>query len=113
MTSRRTAASEGRLLAAGVEAVTRKFVRCNIVPKVTSRRAFGQQVPDEPTELLCPDDVFTSVEECRKFCVVMCLGNEREGLWHSHELLASVTSLVPNYGETLEVAVYLALVPGN
>jgi hypothetical protein len=63
--------------------------------------------------LLRSGDVFTSMQECRKFGVVVLMGHERVGLEHSFEALASVSSLVPNLGEVFEVASDLTFVPGQ
>ena len=53
MTSRRTAALDGRLLdrRESVEAVTRQLVGRDIIPEVAGLCSLGQQVPDEVSEL--------------------------------------------------------------
>jgi len=67
-----------------VEAVARKLVRRDIVPKLARPCALGQQVSDEvPEVLLRSGDVFTSMQESREFCAVMLVGNERVRLEHS------------------------------
>ncbi|WP_287322767.1 hypothetical protein [Mesorhizobium sp.] len=46
--------------------------------------------------LLRPGDVLASMQARREFDAVVLVGNERVGLEHRFELLASVASLVPD-----------------
>ncbi len=98
----------------GVEAVARELVRCDIVPEVAGLCGVGQQVSDEVAELLLRSgDVLTSMQECREFGAVVLVGNERVGLEYSFEPLASVASLVPDFGKMFEVVGDLTFVPGD
>ena len=102
----------------GVEAVARKLVRRDIVADVAGLCSVGQQVSDEVAELLLrSDDVLTSMQECREFDAefdaVVLVGNERVSFEYSFESLASVASLVPDFGEMFEVAGDLTFVPGE
>jgi hypothetical protein len=97
-----------------VKAVARKLVRRDIIPEVAGFCALGQQVSDEmPEVLLRTGDVLPAMQECRELGAVMLVGNEREGLEHGFEPLASVASLVPNFGEMFEVGCDLTLMPGD
>jgi len=53
------------------------------------------------------------MRECREFgaVVIAAVGDERVGLEHSFEPLASVASLVPDFGEMFEVAGDVAGLP--
>lgn len=98
----------------GVEAVARKLCRRNIIAEVAGLCALGQQVADEAAEMLLrSDDMFTSMQECREFGAVVLMGNERVGLEHRLESLASVAASVSDFGELFEVAGDLTFVPGG
>ena len=56
------------------------------------------------------------MQEFREFAVVVPAGFVRDegvSLQHTFEPLASVASMVPNFGETFEVAADLTFVPGE
>ena len=57
--------------------------------------------------------MLTSMQECREFGAMVLVGNERVGLKHSFEPLASAASLVPDLGEMFEVAGDLMFVPSD
>jgi hypothetical protein len=95
-------------------AVARKLVRRDIIPDVVGLCGLGQQVSDEVAELLLRSgDVLTSMQECREFGAVVLVGNERVGLEHRFEPLASVAILVPDFVERFEVAGDLTFVAGD
>ncbi len=100
----------------GVEAVARKLVGRDIIPEVAGLCDLGQQVSDQVDELLLrPVDVLTSMQECREFgaVVLAVVGDERVGLEHRFEPLASVAGKVAEFGEMFEVAGDVTLVPGE
>jgi hypothetical protein len=100
-----------------VEAVAGKLVRRDIVPKVASLGGLGDQLSDHVVELLLRSGkVLVSMQERREFGVVVpagLVGDEGVGLQHGFELLARVASLVPDFGEILEVGSDLTFVPGE
>src|SRR5918998_6846419 len=102
-----------------MEAVACKFVRRDIVPDVAGPCGLGQQASDHVVDLLLRSgDVHTSMQECSEFGAGVLMrkalvGDERVGLQHSLEPLASVVSLVSDFGEMLEVAGDLTFVPGE
>jgi hypothetical protein len=99
-----------------VEAVARKLLGRHIIPEVAGLCALGQQISDHVLELLLRSgDLLVSMQECGEFGVVVpvgLVGNEGVGLEHSFESLASVASLVSDFGEIFEVAGDLTFVPG-
>ncbi len=97
----------------GVEAVARKLVRRDIIPEVAGLCDLGQQVSDQVDELLLrPGDGLPSMQECREFgaVVLAVVGDERVGLEHRFEPLASVAGLVPEFGEMCGI-IALVVVP--
>ncbi len=100
-----------------MEAVARELLRRDIVPDIAGLWGLGQQVSDHVAELLLRSgDLVVSMQERREFGVVVpvgLVGDERVGLQHSFEPLASVASLVPEFGEIFEVAGDLTFVPGE
>jgi drug/metabolite transporter superfamily protein YnfA len=79
VTSRRTAASDGRLLAAfeGVQAVLDEFVCFDVVAEVAGLCALGQQVADGVADVLLRwGDVFAAVQ-CRELAAVVLVLDER------------------------------------
>ena len=95
-----------------MEAVARELVGRDIVRDVAGLCGLGQ-VSDEVAGLLQrSSQVFASIHECRQFGAVVLVGDERVGLEHSCELLASV-ALAPDLGETFEVAGDQTFVPGD
>jgi hypothetical protein len=99
-----------------VEAVAREFVRRDVIPDVADLRGLGQQVSDQMAELLlCSGDVLTSMQKCREFgaAVLAVLRDERVGLKHRFEPLASVAGSVSDFGEMFAVAGDVTFVPGE
>jgi hypothetical protein len=97
-----------------VQAVAREFVRGDIIPRVASLCPLGYQVSDDSAEvLLGSGDVLASMQECREFGAVVLIGDEREGLEHGLEPLASAASLVPKLGKLFEVDGDVTFVPGD
>jgi len=78
----------------GVEAIARELVRRNIIAEGAGFRGLGQQVSDHVAQLLLRSgDLLVSMEEGHEFGVVApvgLVGDERDGLEHSFESLASV-----------------------
>lgn len=98
----------------GVEAIGRKLAGRDIIPEAASLCALGEQVSDEIAELLLrPGDVLTSMQARREFGAVVLVGNERVGLKHSFEPLASIASLVADCYKIFKVAADLTFVPGH
>jgi hypothetical protein len=101
----------------GVEAVTRKLARRDIISDVASLCDLDQHISEHVAKLLLlrPGDVLTSMQERREFgaVVLAVVGDEGVGLQHSFEPLASVAGLVPDFGEMFEVASDVTLVPGE
>ena len=106
----------------GVETVARKLVGGDIVPDLASPGRFCQQFPDHVAEFLVRlgdplvlmkkrgdvGAVVLVVMVLAALSVNVCVGFE-----HRFEPLTSVTSLVPDVGEILEMASDLTVVPGQ
>jgi hypothetical protein len=102
-----------------MEAVAGQLVRRDVIPKLTGRGGLGQQVLDQVMDLpLRVREVRTSMQEGGKFGAGVLVGeavvgDERVGLQHGLEPLASVAWLVAEFGELGKVGGDLAFVPGN
>lgn len=101
----------------GVEAVACELVRRHIIPDVAGLCGLGQQVSDHLVDLvLRSGDPLVPMQERREFGVVVLAGlagDEGVGLEHRFESLAGVATLVPDFGEVVEVAGDLTFVPGT
>ena len=100
----------------GVKAIACELVRRDIFPEVTGLCDLGQQISDQVDELLLRSgDVLTSMHKCREFGTMLLtvMADERVGLQHSFEPLASVTGMIAEFGEMFEVAGDMTLVPGD
>lgn len=95
----------------------RQLARRNISPEEAGLGALGHQVSEHTTEpLLRSNDLLVSMQECRELGVVVSLGlmdDERIGLQHCFESLASIASLVSDLVEIFEVGSDVTLVPGR
>lgn len=95
-----------------VQAVARKLTGRDIVPDVTARCAFRQEVSNELSQfLLCSGNVLTTMQQRRELRFVPLVRDERECLEHSLEPLARIIRLITHFGEMLEVRRDVAFVP--
>lgn len=99
-----------------MEAVACELVRRYIIPDIAGLRGLDQQASDHVVHLvLCSGDLLVSMQERREVGVVVpagLAGDEGVGLEHRLESLARIASLVPDFGEILEVTGDLTIVPG-
>jgi hypothetical protein len=96
----------------GVEAIVSELARRDIVPDVAGPYGLDQQILDEAAELLlrvC--EVFTSMQDCGEFGIMVLVANERIGLEHGFELLTNISCSVPDFREIFEVMAEVAFVP--
>jgi hypothetical protein len=100
-----------------VETVAGELVRWDVVADVASPGSVGQQVSDHVAEvLLGSGDLPVPMQERPQFGVAVPVGlmrDERVGLQHRLESLASVAGVVSGFGQLLEVAGDLPFVPGQ